>query len=81
MLEGARRKETRPYVDLGELPPTPVTFSTGLQRIIDALVAAAPSTLGKIEQVNFRVYRGGQLRFIPVRPTPRQTEPAEGEAH
>ena len=75
MLAAAQRKDLRPYVDLGELPPTPATFVVGLKRIVDALIAAAPTTLGKIEQVNFRVYRGGQLRFIPVRPSP-PPEPA-----
>lgn len=75
MLEGAAKQETRPYVDLGELPPTPPGFAEGLQRIVDALIAAAPGKLGKIEQVNFRAYRSGKLRFIPVRATPRQTEP------
>jgi len=70
MLAAAQKKDLRPYVDLGELPPTPPTFVAGLKRIVDALIAAAPTTLGKIEQVNFRVYRGGNLRFIPVRPSP-----------
>lgn len=69
MLAAAPKKDYRPYVDLGELPPTPATFVVGLKRIVDALIAAAPTTLGKIEQVNFRVYRGGNLRFIPVRPS------------
>jgi hypothetical protein len=74
MLEGASKKETRPYVDLGELPPTPPEFVEGLKRIVEALIAAAPGALGKIEQVNFRVYRGGKLRFIPIRPSPPQAE-------
>jgi hypothetical protein len=76
MLEGASRKETKPYVDLGELPPTPAGFAEGLKRIVEALIAAAPGVLGKIEQVNFRVYRSGKLRFIPIRPAPVG---AEGE--
>lgn len=76
MLAAAQKKDFRPYVDLGELPPTPPTFVVGLKRVVDALIAAAPSTLGKIEQVNFRVYKGGELRFIPVRPSP----PAETAA-
>jgi hypothetical protein len=79
MLDGARRREIRPYVDLGELPPTPPTFIDGLRRIVDALIASAPGTLGRIEQVNIRVYRGGQLRFIPVRPSPRPAAGAAGE--
>jgi hypothetical protein len=80
MREGARAKETRPYVDLGELPPTPPGFVDGLKRIVDALVAAAPSVLGKIEQVNFRVYRSGQVRFIPIRPSPPHTAEESGAA-
>jgi len=74
MLAGVKNKETKPYVDLGELPPTPAGFAEGLKRIVDALVKAAPGTLGKIEQVNFRVFRGGKLRFIPIRPSPPQSE-------
>jgi hypothetical protein len=80
MLEGASKHETRPYVDLGELPPTPPGFVDGLKRIVEALIAAAPSVLGKIEQVNFRVYRGGQLRFLPIRPSSPQAKGEGGSA-
>lgn len=69
MLAGAINKDFKPYVDLGELPPTAPEFAEGLKRIVDALIAAAPGVLGKIEQVNFRVFRSGQLRFIPIRPS------------
>jgi len=77
MLAAAQKKDFRPYVDLGEIPPTPPGFAEGLRRIVDALITAAPSTLGKIEQVNFRVYKGGQLRFIPIRPSPPPEPAAE----
>jgi hypothetical protein len=59
------------------LPPTAREFAEGLKRIVDALITAAPGALGKIEQVNFRALRSGQLRFIPIRPSAPSQPAAE----
>jgi hypothetical protein len=66
MLAGVQSKDKRPYIDLGELPPTPAGFAGGLKKIVDALVQAAPDTLGVLEQVNFRFFRAGKQRLIPI---------------
>jgi hypothetical protein len=66
MLAGVQSNDKRPYVDLGVLPPTPEGFAGGLKKIVDALVQAAPTTLGSLEQVTFRFYRMGKQRLIPI---------------